>query len=579
MRRKIGLQGSNGKWVQVEGGGGSWVYSRADALGGWETFEVIDLGGSSVVLKCQSGQFLCAEEGGGGSVTATRWSADIWETFQVLDQGNNQIALRTYKGNYLSVVGDGVSATATSITAAAKFTVSNQVAQYVALRAVGNASQPVQAQNGGGGALVTTTNPIRQYETFGLVNYGGGVISLKAWNGQFVCADQGGGGDVSAIRSVSDRWEKFTVVAQNDGAIALKTYNGHYLCAGSGTGSALSARSSSVGDAEKFQLVEEQLLCAHRGRKGPTENYNPNDDRSIWFTASSTGQGGWFTDTKNNHGNQSHAGPALVVLHGTTYLVHGGGGDDQLWWSKWDSVQGCFTEDRQFENDNRSNDTPGVAVHNGVLYCAHRGMSGDHRLWWCQFNRGTEKWTEDQLIPGQYSPCGVSLASYKGKLWAAWRGDGDRNEHIYYATFDAKTQTWSDSAKFESNNYCRYAPTLLVAGGKLYCVHGSGAPDWSWSDSPSIGDLSYDMWWTTFDDASGKWLEDQKLGTGAHCSCSPGLAYWKGKIHCAHRGGSDQDLWWSTFDPATGQWATDVRFGVPDAFLTSDTPALVVAPL
>ena len=72
MRRKIGLQGCNGKFVYADKGGGGWIYARGAEILQWDTWEVIDRGNGKVALKCMSGQLMCATEGGGSEVTASR---------------------------------------------------------------------------------------------------------------------------------------------------------------------------------------------------------------------------------------------------------------------------------------------------------------------------------------------------------------------------------------------------------------------------------------------------------------------------------------------------------------------------
>ena len=82
---KIALRADNDRYVCAEDGGGSVVRANRDAIGPWETFEVVGThtldGAPSVALKTSSGFYLCAEAGGGGTLSANRLSIGPWETF------------------------------------------------------------------------------------------------------------------------------------------------------------------------------------------------------------------------------------------------------------------------------------------------------------------------------------------------------------------------------------------------------------------------------------------------------------------------------------------------------------------
>jgi hypothetical protein len=82
---KIALRADNDRYVCAEEGGGSVVRANRDAIGSWETFEVVGTntleGAPSVALKTDGGFYLCAEAGGGGVLSANRLSIGPWETF------------------------------------------------------------------------------------------------------------------------------------------------------------------------------------------------------------------------------------------------------------------------------------------------------------------------------------------------------------------------------------------------------------------------------------------------------------------------------------------------------------------
>ena len=55
--------------------------ANRNAIGGWETFRIVDLGGGLVAVQASNGQYVVAEDGGGGSVNANRDDIGSWETF------------------------------------------------------------------------------------------------------------------------------------------------------------------------------------------------------------------------------------------------------------------------------------------------------------------------------------------------------------------------------------------------------------------------------------------------------------------------------------------------------------------
>ena len=81
-------------------------------------------------------------------------------------------------------------------------------------------------------------------------------VSLRAANGQYVCAEGGGGGEVFANRSAVAAWEKFRLMDLGDGNVALRAANGQYVCAENGGGSKLVANRNSIGAWETFRVIE-----------------------------------------------------------------------------------------------------------------------------------------------------------------------------------------------------------------------------------------------------------------------------------------------------------------------------------
>lgn len=97
----VALQASNGQWWVAESGGGGVIDANRNAIGAWETFRLVDLGGGNVGLQCANGQYVVAEGGGGQQLYCNRNTLGSWETFQKLDLGGGNIALRCANGQYV----------------------------------------------------------------------------------------------------------------------------------------------------------------------------------------------------------------------------------------------------------------------------------------------------------------------------------------------------------------------------------------------------------------------------------------------------------------------------------------------
>lgn len=133
----------------------------------------------------------------------------------------------------------------------------------------------VCAEDGGGKYLCMNRDVASEWETFVLVDDSpasldsGDTVKLQAFNGLYVCAEGGGGWEVNATRPVPAGWETFSIVHADgspgpvvDGqAIALRAANGQYLGRKKGAfetmmqwANILGAMSDAIGTEETFQI-------------------------------------------------------------------------------------------------------------------------------------------------------------------------------------------------------------------------------------------------------------------------------------------------------------------------------------
>ena len=252
----ISLQAANGQYVCAEGGGGREVVANRDAIGAWETFELIDQGNGYYALQAANGQFVCAEGGGGREVVANRDAIGAWETFKLIDRGNGNVALQAANGQYLCAEGSGggaVVANRDAIGAWETFKLIDRRDSNVALQAANG--QYVCAEGSGGREVVANRDAIGAWETFKLIDRGNGNVALQAANGQYVCAEGGGGREVVANRDAIGAWETFKLIDRGNGNVALQVANGQYVCAEGSGGGAVVANRNAIGAWETFKLI------------------------------------------------------------------------------------------------------------------------------------------------------------------------------------------------------------------------------------------------------------------------------------------------------------------------------------
>jgi hypothetical protein len=124
--------------------------------------------------------------------------------------------------------------------------------------------QYVCAEGGGGGQVVANRGEAREWETFTMIRLPGeNKVALKAHNGQYVCAEGGGGGQVVANRGEAREWETFTMIRlPGENKVAFRAYNGQYVCAEGGGGRELVANRGEAREWETFILNDASMMPA-----------------------------------------------------------------------------------------------------------------------------------------------------------------------------------------------------------------------------------------------------------------------------------------------------------------------------
>jgi hypothetical protein len=184
------LQAGNGQYFQALNGGGSSLNAGSNNQLGWETFKIVKQTGGGIIdngdvvgLQANSGSWVSAQAGGGGPVFAYGGALGIWEQLKIAGLPVVKIeppVTDPGKGS------DPVGVTLTNVS----FKTLN-----------GNF---VGAQNNGGGAVLASATSVQAWETFSLIDLGGGTlesgdsVAIRAGNGQYFQALNGGGSSLNA---------------------------------------------------------------------------------------------------------------------------------------------------------------------------------------------------------------------------------------------------------------------------------------------------------------------------------------------------------------------------------------------
>jgi len=91
---------ANNKFVCAENAGASALSARSTSAGGWEQFQVVDLGSGNVALKSlANGNYVCAENAGAGNLIARSTAVGTWETFKWEAHTDGSVSLKAAANN------------------------------------------------------------------------------------------------------------------------------------------------------------------------------------------------------------------------------------------------------------------------------------------------------------------------------------------------------------------------------------------------------------------------------------------------------------------------------------------------
>jgi hypothetical protein len=174
-------------------------------------------------------------------------------------------------------------------------------------------------------------------------------------------------------------------------------------------------------------------------------------------------------------GHWAYRQPSLCSAFGRLYAAwKGAPGDDHLWYSSFDDTNWsgwCVIHPDAISANGPALPTDCDMPDDLAMPLVAAWNDKEQRLWYSTINRsnGLKAFQPPQVIRGAGSTVGPSLAAFKGKLYAAWKGAyHDTNDQgLYYATFDG--ENWSSQARMPVGE-SSVGPSLAAFKGKLYAA-------------------------------------------------------------------------------------------------------------
>jgi hypothetical protein len=163
-------------------------------------------------------------------------------------------------------------------------------------------------------------------------------------------------------------------------------------------------------------------------------------------------------------GETSPLGPALASLNGIIYIAWKGDGNDNL--NVMCSIDDGRTFRGKFTSQETSPQAPSLCVHNNTLYIAWRGDNGNALLNVARVSVAGDNVTglSNKVTLTDTSPFTPAIASCNGRLFIAWRGDGNTNLNVMYSADNGA----SFGHKLTSTETSAQAPALGMMNNALF---------------------------------------------------------------------------------------------------------------
>ncbi|MEV5750719.1 hypothetical protein AB0L00_23095 [Actinoallomurus sp. NPDC052308] len=91
---------ANNQYVTADNGGASPLIANRTAIGPWEQFDEIDLGGGAIALRAHANnEYVTADDAGASPLIANRTAIGPWETFDLIHNPDGSVSLRAHANN------------------------------------------------------------------------------------------------------------------------------------------------------------------------------------------------------------------------------------------------------------------------------------------------------------------------------------------------------------------------------------------------------------------------------------------------------------------------------------------------
>lgn len=312
-----------------------------------------------------------------------------------------------------------------------------------------------------------------------------------------------------------------------------------------------------------------QGLCEYEGSLWAIWKGMENDDRLFY---SQWNGGGWVSQTtltSANPGVASTAGPAASSFGGRLFLAwrgshntargHWGEDDDQrIWWMQYNGHNGAndwFGPHPMGPGSFVSLYGPALATFRGGLYAAWRGGANlatgqeDYAIRIASTGNagsdGNAPWSSPVLIPGAQSPWGPSLAvAPNGQLFALW---ADTNGRLTHSSSPDGSTTWSAPQAINQPGFVSWSqPALAVHDGVIWAAWRGGVTP---SNGQSLPTDDQQLYFSFSFDNGASWCSVQEI-PGGFSYLGVAIASFDNTVHAlwsgADFGGTDQNLWHSS---------------------------------
>ncbi|WP_426509410.1 PKD domain-containing protein [Dactylosporangium sp. McL0621] len=255
--KALGLMAaSNARYVSAEAAGAQPLVANRTAVGSWEQFHFLDVGGGDVaLLSIVKGTTVSVDAAGrltvdGGLIDSPQIR------FQLVPGADGTFGLRSRAtGKYVSGNnGTGpLTADRDVLGPWEQFYSTYNIATGLAITANAN-HKIVTAEAAGAKPLIANRGAVGPWEKFDLIDTGNGTVALYAQaDGRFVTAEAGGNQSLIANRTAIGAWERFTLVRNSDGSASLLAgANSKYVTAEAGGNQPLIANRTAIGPWEEF---------------------------------------------------------------------------------------------------------------------------------------------------------------------------------------------------------------------------------------------------------------------------------------------------------------------------------------